>query len=692
MKTIVLAEKPSVGKEIGRVLGCNKKTKGFWEGNDYIVTWALGHLVELADPGEYDERYKTWALDYLPMLPERMKHKVIRKTSHQFRTIKDLFKRKDTNHLIIATDAGREGELVARWIMRLGDWKGPFSRLWISSQTDVAVRSGFNSLKPGRDYDNLFHAAESRAEADWIVGLNVTRALTCKYDARLSAGRVQTPTLAMIIDREREIEGFTPEAYWTISADFGPFTGQWRGPNGATRLKDVNRAQAIVQKVKGSDAIVTEASRKQKSEPPPLAYDLTSLQRDANSRLGFSAKKTLNTLQVLYERYKIATYPRTDSRHVTTDIVATLKDRLHAIADSPYRKTVENLLTRELKPGSRFVDNKKVTDHHAIIPTEQRVKLDVLTGDELALWNLVAQRFLAVLMPPCRYESIVITLTASGETFTARGIRMIDRGWRAVGGSLDDDDQREDEEDLSQHDLSAYARGTKLKVQKAQEKQGFTKPPPRYTEGTLLAAMENAGKLIDDKDLKSMIAGSGIGTVATRADIIEKLLNKYYIERKGKELIPTSRGHELFELVPDQLKSPELTARWQQRLTSIAEGKERAQGFTTDIRGNTEELVAQIKQSNRQYNPRNAGGKPCPMCGKKMLAVRDKRGNRLRVCASFACGYEEREETGDGRMRRPSKREQAQTRGMIRKYSDSSKDTATFGDLIKASMDKKKNR
>lgn len=307
MKTIVLAEKPSVGKDIGRVLQCNKKTKGFWEGNDYIVTWAMGHLVELADPGEYDERYKTWALDYLPMLPERMKHKVIRRTSHQFRIIKDLFKRKDTNHLIVATDAGREGELVARWIMRLGGWKGPFSRLWISSQTDAAVRSGFDNLKQGREYDNLFHAAESRAEADWIVGLNVTRALTCKYDARLSAGRVQTPTLAMIIDREREIEGFTPEAYWTISADFGPFTGRWRGPSGATRLKDVNRARAIVEKVKGSDAIVTEASRKQKSEPPPLAYDLTSLQRDANSRLGFPAKKTLNTLQALYERYKIAT-------------------------------------------------------------------------------------------------------------------------------------------------------------------------------------------------------------------------------------------------------------------------------------------------------------------------------------------------------------------------------------------------
>ncbi len=698
MKTIVLAEKPSVGKDIGRVLACHRKTKGYWESDRYIVTWAMGHLVELADPGEYDERYKTWSLDYLPMLPERMKHKVIRKTSNQFRTIQGLFKRQDTNHLIIATDAGREGELVARWIMRLGGWKGPISRLWISSQTDAAIRSGFDNLKAGRDYDNLFHAAESRAEADWIVGLNVTRALTCKHDARLSAGRVQTPTLAIIIDREREIEGFTPEAYWTISADLGQFTAQWRGPNGATRLRDLNRAREIAEKVRGSEATVVEVNRKQRSEPPPLAYDLTSLQRDANSRLGFSAKKTLNTLQALYERHKIVTYPRTDSRHITTDIVPTLKDRLRAIADSPFRRTVQKLLSTKLNPGSRFVDDRKVTDHHAIIPTEEKAKLEALSGDERALWNLVAQRFLAALMPAYRYESITLTLESCGEIFVARGIRSIDRGWKEVWAEADDDergvdsDESADDEHLSYHDLSPYTKGTKLTVQKAQEKQGFTKPPPRYTEGTLLAAMENAGKFIDDKELKNTIAGSGIGTPATRADIIEKLLDNYYVERKGKELLPTPRGYELLELVPEQLQSPELTARWERRLQGIAKGREKSGSFTSDIRSNTEELVAQIKQSNRKYNPRNPAGKPCPQCGKPMLAARDRRGNRIRVCVSFSCGYEEHEETSDGRPPRLSKREQGRVRGLIRKYSDSSKETSTFGDLIKASKEKKKNR
>jgi DNA topoisomerase-3 len=692
MKKIVLAEKPSVGKDIARVLGCAKKTKGYCEGKEYIVTWAMGHLVELADPGEYDERYKTWALDYLPMLPQRMKHRVIRKTSHQFRTIKGLFKRNDSDHLIIATDAGREGELVARWIMRLGGWKGPFSRLWINSQTDTAVREGFKNLRQGQEYDSLFCAAESRAEADWIIGLNVTRALTCKYDARLSAGRVQTPTLAMIIEREREIESFVPEAYWTVGADFGPFKGTWIGPKGITRIKDLARARAIVEKVKGREAIISEVSRSEKSEPPPLAYDLTSLQRDANSRLGFSAKKTLDILQGLYERHKLVTYPRTDSRYITMDMVPTLKDRLRAIQDSPYKKTVQALLSCELKTGSRFVNNRKVTDHHAIIPTEQRLSLGSLNSDERALWNLVAGRFLAVLMPPYRYESITLTLTVSGEIFAVRGVRVIDRGWREVGGTAETDGEREDEDELFHQDLAAYTRGTKFTVLEAEAKQGFTRPPPRYTEGTLLSAMENAGKFIEDRELKKTIAGSGIGTPATRADIIEKLLDKYYVERKGKELVPTSRGYELLDLVPDELKSPELTARWEQRLTRIAEGREKAFGFASDIRNSAQKLVEQIKKSAQQYHPRDASGKPCPVCGKMMLSVRDKTGKKLSVCQSFSCGYEESEDAGYNLARRPSKREKAHTRRLIRKYSDTSKDTATFADLIKASMDKKKNR
>ncbi|HUV09086.1 MAG TPA: DNA topoisomerase III, partial [Spirochaetia bacterium] len=660
MKKIVLAEKPSVGKELGKIVGCSKRTKGYWEGNEYIVTWALGHLVELADPGEYDERYKTWSLDYLPMLPQPMKHKVIRRTSGQFRVIRELFKRKDVNHLIIATDAGREGELVARWIMRLGGWKGPVSRLWISSQTDSAIRDGFRNLRPGADYENLFRAAECRAEADWIIGINVTRALTCRHDARLSAGRVQTPTLAMIINREREIEAFTPESYWQIHADFGPFSGTWTGAGGETRIRDHARARSIADRVSGKEATLARVTKREKSELPPLAYDLTSLQRDANARCGFSAKKTLDTLQSLYERHKIVTYPRTDSRHITADIVPTLKDRLRAISASPYAALVRSLLASELKPGNRFVNDKKVSDHHAIIPTEQAVDLGKLDGDERALWNLVVQRFLAVLMRPHRYESTTLDLSVEGETFIARGTRVIERGWREAGGDSGEsppEDEQDggdlDKEEPVRQDLSKYTEGLKFSVRKAEEKQGFTKPPPRYTEGMLVSAMENAGNLIEDKSLKSTIAGTGIGTPATRADIIEKLLDKYYIERRGKELIPTSRGFELLDLVPDELESPELTARWEQRLSHIAKGTEKAEAFSEDIRRNARELVDHIKRDTSQYRPRNLSSKSCPMCGKKMLPVRDKKGRKLLVCPSFSCGHEESEEGPDSFNRPP---------------------------------------
>jgi DNA topoisomerase-3 len=372
MKSIVLAEKPSVGRELAQVLGCRKKAKGYSEGDAYIVTWAMGHLVELADPQVYDERYKRWSLHYLPMLPERMKHRVIPRTAHQFRTIQSLFRRKDVNNLIIATDAGREGELVARWIMRLGGWKGPYQRLWISSQTESAIREGFRTVKDGRGYDNLFHAAECRSEADWIIGLNISRALSCKYDARLSAGRVQTPTLALIVAREEEINSFKPESYWQVYADFGSFTGVWRSSGAVTRIKDEKRAREIAARVQGKEGRIVRVEAKDKREPPPLAYDLTALQREANSRLGFSAQKTLSTLQGLYERHKLVTYPRTDSRYISKDIVPTLTDRLRGVLASRYRPVVQRLLGSEIKTGGRFVNDAKVSDHHALLPTEQR--------------------------------------------------------------------------------------------------------------------------------------------------------------------------------------------------------------------------------------------------------------------------------------------------------------------------------
>jgi DNA topoisomerase-3 len=686
MKSIVLAEKPSVGRELARVLGCTSKSRSYSEGKNYVVTWAMGHLVELADPHIYDEKWRNWSLDTLPMLPERMKHKVIKRTSAQFRVIKDLFKRQDVGELIIATDAGREGEQVARLIMRLGGWKGPVKRLWISSQTDTAIKDGFNKLKPGRDYENLFKAAGCRAEADWLIGLNISRALSCKYDARLSAGRVQTPTLALIIMREEEINNFQAESYWQVQADFGSFTGLWKSSRGATRIKEQKRAQEIALKVRDREAEIIELIRKEKQEPPPLAFDLTALQREANSRLGFTAQHTLSTLQGLYERHKIVTYPRTDSRHITGDIVDTLKMRLKAVLNSRFEKIIREILTSEVKPGKRFVDDSKVSDHHAIIPTEERVELQRLNGDERALWEMIVKRFLAVLLPAYRYQSITITTRAAGEHFVSRGIQVIDKGWRKI----ENPEEKEEEEEQSLQSLAAVSRGDTFKVLSATVKQGFTRPPSRYTEGTLLDAMENAGRFIADLELRRSLARGGLGTPATRAEIIEKLLSNYYIERNGKNLYPTSRGIELFELVPEQLRSPELTARWEQRLARIAEGSERNTDFSRDIRNTARELVEQVKKSTAQYQPKNLSSTPCPICGKMMMAAKDKKGRKRLVCHSLACGYEQSESNDRSLSHRPSKREKAVTSRLVQKYSDHSAETSTFGDLIKASMERKK--
>lgn len=686
MKTIVLAEKPSVGRELARVLGCTSKYRSYSEGKNYIVTWAMGHLIELADPHIYNEKWRTWSLDTLPMLPERMKHKVIKRTSGQFRVIKDLFKRGDVGELIIATDAGREGELVARLIMRLGGWKGPVKRLWISSQTDRAIKEGFNKLKPGRDYENLFKAAECRAEADWIIGLNISRALSCKYDARLSAGRVQTPTMALIIIREEEINNFQAESYWQVQADFGSFTGLWKSSRGATRIKEQKRAQEIALKVRDREAEIIELIRKEKQEPPPLAFDLTALQREANARLGFTAHHTLSTLQGLYERHKIVTYPRTDSRHITGDIVDTLKMRLKAVLNSRFEKIIREILTSEVKPGKRFVDDSKVSDHHAIIPTEERVELQRLNGDERALWEMIVKRFLAVLLPVYRYQSITITTRAAGEHFVSRGIQVIDRGWRKI----ENPEEKEEEEEHSLQNLAAVGKGDIFKVLSAVVKQGFTKPPSRYTEGTLLDAMENAGRFIADRELRRSLAGGGLGTAATRAEIIEKLLSNYYIERNGKTLYPTSRGIELFELVPEQLRSPELTARWEQRLARIAGGNEKNTDFSRDIRSTARELVEKVKKSTAQFQPKNLSSTPCPICGKMMMAAKDKKGRKRLVCHSLACGYEQSESNDSSLSHRPSKREKAVTSRLVQKYSDHSAETSSFGDLIKASMERKK--
>jgi len=688
MKLLVLAEKPSVGKELARVLNCQKKTKGYCEGSNYVVTWALGHLVTLAEPHVYDKKLKEWRMEDLPMLPENMKLQVLRQTSRQFRLVRDLMKRKDIGELIIATDAGREGELVARWIMKLGGWgKRPFKRLWISSQTDQAIREGFANLKPGKMYNNLFNSAVCRSEADWLIGLNITRALTCKFNASLNAGRVQTPTLSMVVNRDKEIKNFTPVDYWTITADFGDYFGAWRNKNGNGRIFDYAKAKELTANIEGQTGVIENISVKTKSEPPPLAYDLTELQRDANRRYGFSAKKTLSVLQNLYERHKLVTYPRTDSRYITTDMVATLPRRLKSIAVNQYVPLVGPLLQKKLAPNKRFVNDSKVSDHHAIIPTEQPPNLTALTGDERSIYDLIVRRFIAVLYPPYRYDQTTVVTIVKGEKFFSQGKAVKDMGWRVVTTKVADE-SRSDEDNLPEQTLSQQTRGEQKPVKNCTINQSKTKPPARYTEATLLTAMESPGKFIEDEELRESIKAGGLGTPATRAEIIEKLLSNYYLERNGKSLVPTSKAFQLLDLVPSELKSPELTAKWEFRLSNIAKGQENHKAFMTDIRKNAVELVKSVRESTATYKPDNLTQTKCPMCGNYMLLVSAKKGKKM-ICSDRRCGYEEFERKDAYGFGKRSKKEERMNKRLIKQFSDHTSASTSLGDLLKSALDKK---
>lgn len=636
MKSLVLAEKPSVAKEIARVLGCNGKGKSYIEGPGYMVTWALGHLVTLAEPEDYDNRFKTWNLEDLPLLPDKMKLKVLKETSHQYKAVAQLLKRSDIGELIIATDAGREGELVARWIMELAGFRKPFKRLWISSQTDKAIRDGFKNLKPGRDYDHLYKSAVCRAEADWLIGLNMTRALTTKYNAQLAAGRVQTPTLAMLMDREREIETFQAQPYWTVSAPFGEFTAQWRAADGHDgRIWKREDAEAVAARAGAAGSAKVEKLRTtERAESHPLAYDLTELQRDANKRLGFSAKQTSNVLQKLYEQHKLVTYPRTDSRYLTSDMVPTLKGRLESVAVGPYAALARKALRSPLKMTNRIVDDSKVSDHHAIIPTEQYLQLQSLSNDERKLYDLIVRRFIALFYGPYRYDETSVTLVAGGERFYAKGKIRKDAGWKELyqGGSYDDEDDEEDDDKegggrqfgdrQSSQLLPPLAAGAALPLKNPAIKELRTLPPARYTEASLLGKMEKYG----------------LGTPATRADIIEKLLSTDTIERSRSSLIPTGKGKQLIGLVVEELRSPELTAKWEGELERIAKGKGDAAAFMRGIREQSRKWVQEVRTETKEYKPHNLTTSRCPECGKPMLEVKNKRGKSM-VCSDKECGY-----------------------------------------------------
>lgn len=639
-KTLVLAEKPSVARDLARVLGCGQKGDGCLTGGRYIVTWALGHLVTLADPEAYGKQYQAWRLEDLPMLPKKMQLVVIRQTSKQFHAVASLMRRPDVGELVIATDAGREGELVARWIMQKAGWKGKTRRLWISSQTDKAIREGFAHLKPSAEYDNLYRAAQGRAEADWLIGLNVTRALTCKHNAQLSAGRVQTPTLALIVARETEIRNFRPQDYYTVQACFDGFTALCRDGRGQTRFSDKAQAQAIAAACSGQHAVLTEVHRERKQQAPPAAYDLTELQRDANKKYAYSAKQTLSIMQSLYETHKLLTYPRTDSRYISDDVVPTLPERLRGAAVGAYAPFARAILRARPIPTRYLVNNQKVTDHHAIIPTEEPADLSSLSPEERNIYDLVVRRFFAVLSQTFEYEEVKCKLTVGAHAFYAKGRTVKSPGWKSVyGGSSLPGDEQEQEPDCGAQELPALCQGARLPILRAAVAAGKTKPPARYTEATLLTAMERPAAQVSDQTLRSVLEEtSGLGTPATRADIIEKLFDSFCIERQGKEIHPTSKGKQLVGIVPPDLKSAALTAQWEQQLQRISKGQASLPGFLEEMRGYASALVSQVIASDAVYVHDNVTRDKCPDCGKFLLDVNGKRG-RMLICPDRDCGY-----------------------------------------------------
>ena len=637
-KRLILAEKPSVARDIARVLNCNQKGNGYLESNKDIVTWALGHLVTLADPEAYNKEYASWRLEDLPILPDSLKLIVIKKTSKQFNTIKELLGQKDVKEIVIATDAGREGELVARWIIEKSKINKPIKRLWISSVTDKAIKEGFSKLKDGKAYEKLYDSAVARSEADWLVGINATRALTTKYNAQLSCGRVQTPTLAMVAQREEEIRNFTPKEYYGLYVIGNGLKFVWQDKT-SREVKTFNREkiEKVSENIRNKKIEIKDVKKTQKKSYAPQLYNLTKLQRDANKIFGYSAKETLNIMQRLYENYKLLTYPRTDSRFISTDIIDTLKDRLNACGVGPYSNIAHKLLVKPLKTSKSFVDNSKVSDHHAIIPTEQRVLLGVLSDSERKIYDLVVKRFFSVLFEPFEYEQTNVTARVGEEEFLLQGINVIRLGWKEVYKNNSEYDM----EEVLEKQLPILSIGEHLDISSIERTEGETKPPSRFTEGSLLSAMENPSKYVNSNNkelIKTLEETGGIGTVATRADIIEKLFNSFLIELKSKEIFITAKGKQLLDLVPEDLKSPELTAIWEQKLNAISNGSLQKDSFIKDMRDYARRLIGEIKNSESKFKHTNVTGNKCPKCGKNLLEVKNKKG-KLLVCQDRECGY-----------------------------------------------------
>src|SRR3954467_10236208 len=630
-KTLVIAEKPSVARDLASALPgsfTQSQDKTHLVGDEYVVTWAVGHLVGLAEPDAYDPKLKKWRFADLPILPE--KFKLVPnddRAAKQLRAIHKLMKDDEIDTILNACDAGREGELIFAYVYETAGVDKPVQRLWLSSMTKKAIQEAFEALRPGEEMKTLEDAARSRSEADWVVGMNATRAASIRlrsaFDGAVSLGRVQTPTLALVARREEEIRAFKPEPYWLVEAAFeatGPrgYRGRYQG---GKRIAGDDAAK-IVREVEGRPGEITKVDKKEEREKAQLLYDLTSLQRHANTLFGFSARRTLGAAQKLYEEHKAITYPRTNSRFLPSDQIAEIKPTAKIVGhNSQYRRASEYVVSLDKLPLERVVNDKKVEDHHALIPTKAEHDLSKMGPDELKVYDLVAKRFLAVFHPDAVYERTRIETIVAEHQFRTSGRRLLEAGWKAVYGAEVDQEAGEDDSGGDQM-LPKLDQGEEVDTRSVESIRKETQPPRRFTEASLLGAMETAGKDIDDAELREAMKASGIGTPATRASIIERLIDVGYIEREGRALHATEKGIQVIRLLGEHpLTSPQLTGDWERRLGLIEQGEDSRPSFMSDIAKFTEETVKELdKLKDVKIERANLG--PCPVCGRDVIENR----------------------------------------------------------------------
>lgn len=610
---LVIAEKPSVAQTIAKVLGATERKDGYIQGNGYIVSWCVGHLAALVNPESYDEKYKAWSFETMPIIPETWKFGILPSTKKQFFILKELMFRSDVNELVCATDAGREGECIFRYVYNLIGCKKPFKRLWTSSLEESAIRDSFNNLKDGHEYDNLYEAGLCRAKADWLVGMNGTRLFSVRYNSRLNIGRVQTPTLAMIVQRDYEVSNFVKQKYFTVELDCGKFTAS------SERIDDENQAKSIADMCSGKNAVVSSVKKEVKSVNPPKLYDLTTLQREANRQFGYTAQQTLDLTQSLYEQ-KLVTYPRTDSQFITDDMEETAAEMVKLVCR--YITCCNGI---SIEPDiKRIINNKKVSDHHALLPTAQIAEKDLfaLPESERNILYLISAKLICAVAEPHKYESIKAVLNCENNEFTATGRTVLNDGWKRLEQrikSLLKGEDTEEKSDNPEKNLPELTDGQKFENVSASTTEHWTSPPKPFTEDTLLSAMETAGNKDYDED--SDVEKKGLGTPATRAAIIEGLVKREYIERKKKQLIATDKGVNLIKVVPDEVKSPKMTANWETDLQSIKKGMYSPDSFMGQIENYVKQLCSNYASSaeNPAFAKKVNEIGVCPKCGKNVL-------------------------------------------------------------------------